>query len=139
MGNGASATKINFEDMQKARADSGVVVISTLPTQRQSCLIMGTLSPDDETARMNEWLKSVRDAPLIVVYGECSTDDSAAKKYLQLVSLGFPNVAIYPGGLFEWLLLQDVYGAELFPTRGDAPDILLYRGASRQRLLRSRR
>ena len=36
------------------------------------------------------------------------------KKYRQLVDLGFSNVYIYTGGLFEWLLLQDIYGSTNF-------------------------
>ena len=39
------------------------------------------------------------------------------KKYDQLIGLGFVNVFIYPGGLFEWLLLQDIYGYDNFPTQ----------------------
>ena len=30
--------------------------------------------------------------------------------------MGFKNVHIYTGGLFEWLLLQDIYGDKNFET-----------------------
>jgi len=37
-------------------------------------------------------------------------------------------VYIYSGGLFEWLLLQDIYGSDLFPTTNDKVDFLKYKG-----------
>ena len=48
------------------------------------------------------------------------------------MELGFHNVFIYPGGIFEWLLLQDVYGDEddAFPTTVKELDILRYKGCS---------
>ena len=49
------------------------------------------------------------------------------KKYEQLVALGFTNVYVYVGGMFEWLLLQDIYGSELFPTTSEELDILKYK------------
>ena len=50
-------------------------------------------------------------------------------KYTQLVNLGFVNVYIYPGGLFEWLCLQDIYGDDEFPTTNKELDILKYKPA----------
>ena len=43
------------------------------------------------------------------------------------MSLGFINVYMYSGGLFEWLLLQDIYGDEEFPTTKKDIDILKYK------------
>jgi hypothetical protein len=48
-------------------------------------------------------------------------------KYNQLKSLGFYNVFIYTGGLFEWLMLQDIYGDNEFPTSKKEIDILKYK------------
>ena len=53
------------------------------------------------------------------------------KKYDQLIGLGFVNIFIYPGGLFEWLMLQDIYGNEIFPTTKKELDILKYKSKSR--------
>ena len=64
--------------------------------------------------------KSIR----IIVYGMNSTDETIVKKYDQLIGLGFTNVYIYLGGLFEWLLLQDIYGLEEFTTTSKQLDIL---------------
>jgi len=135
MGNGTSALKINFEDIQEAIHDNNIYLINTLPSDKQSCLILNTLEPTDEVNRMNHWMKSLASAPLIIIYGENSCDDTVGKKYLQLIKLGFKKVAIYSGGLFEWLLLQDIYGHELFPTKGSANDMLIYKGSSKKHAL----
>jgi hypothetical protein len=31
------------------------------------------------------------------------------------------------GGIFEWLMLQDIYGEEMFPTNKKELDILKYK------------
>jgi hypothetical protein len=49
------------------------------------------------------------------------------KKYQQLLTLGFYNVFVYMGGLFEWLMLQDIYGKELFPTTKKELDLLKFK------------
>jgi hypothetical protein len=51
-------------------------------------------------------------------------------KYEQLIKLGFRHVYVYPGGLFEWLCLQDIYSSELFPTSKKELDILKYKPSS---------
>ena len=66
----------------------------------------------------------------IVIYGRNSNSDKLIKKYNQLISLGFLNVFIYPGGLFEWLCLQDIYGYDNFPTTSRELDILRYKAKS---------
>ena len=43
------------------------------------------------------------------------------------MKLGFVNVYIYIGGLFEWLCLQDIYSKEEFPTNIYERDILKYK------------
>jgi hypothetical protein len=42
------------------------------------------------------------------------------------MGLGFYNVYLYPGGLFEWLCLQDIYSSENFTTTNIELDILKY-------------
>jgi hypothetical protein len=56
-----------------------------------------------------------------------SNDETVEKKYDQLIALGFQNVYLYPGGMFEWLHLQDVYGVQEFPTTSKILDILKYK------------
>ena len=83
-----------------------------------------------EVELINNYLKSNR-AVKIVIYGRNSNDELLYKKYQQLVSLGFTNVHAYIGGMFEWLLLQDIYGADEFPTTTKQLDILKYKPVQR--------
>ena len=126
MGNANSVNRINFKDMQYAIA-SNIVIINTLDINRQDCLIKNTLKPDEEIATINDIIKR-NTRQKIVIYGENSSDNSIVKKYYQLCNLGFRNIYIYMGGLFEWLLLQDIYGSDEFPTTSEIIDILKYRG-----------
>ena len=54
------------------------------------------------------------------------------KKMMKIIKFGHSNVFIYYGGLFEWLLLNELYGNEEFPLNKDhnSIDILLYRPSS---------
>lgn len=124
-----SIKKINFEDMQYIIRTSEYVIINTLDTHIQSCLIKNTISANDETDILNSLLKKNTET-YIVLYGMNACDERIVLKYNQLLKLGFLNVFIYPGGLFEWLLLQDIYGEEYFPTTEKQLDILKYKGKS---------
>ena len=114
--------------MQSAIANKDYIIINTLPENKQPCLICGTLDMKNEEEILNTYLKSNKSIK-IIIYGMNSQDSSVNKKYEQLLSLGFYNVFIYNGGLFEWLLLQDIYGKELFLTTTQERDILKYKGS----------
>jgi rhodanese-related sulfurtransferase len=131
MGNAESIKKINFEDVQIACKNSEVyLLINTLPIYEQSCLILNSVFATQEEAIINTHLK--RDKSVhIIIYGKNSNDATIYKKYQQLMQLGFSNVYLYMGGLFEWLLLQDIYGQTDFPTTCVQLDILKYKPASR--------
>ena len=102
------------------------LIISTISPDRQKCLIRNTISINDEEKKINEWLE--RNTGInIIVYGENANDEKIYDKYNQLKNLGFSNVFIYPGGIFEWLLLQDVYGSDDFLTTNTELDILKYK------------
>ena len=119
---------ITFEDVQFAMNDQPKsLIINTLDAHMQGCLIAGTLAIDDEIEVLNAMLKKNTEVR-IIIYGMNSADKTCMKKYEQLQKLGFYNVFIYMGGMFEWLLLQDVYGAELFPTTAAKVDLLKYKG-----------
>lgn len=139
MGNTQCIQKINFEDMQQAvfEKSKDYVIINTLHLNKQHCLIKNTISCKKETTYMNSILKEDYDRGGVnkrtfIIYGENSTDESVYKKYEQLISLGImnKNIMIYSGGIFEWLLLQDIYGDEEFPTTTKELDILKYKGIS---------
>lgn len=103
------------------------IIINTLDQAQQQCLIPNTIDIQQEEQIINKYLnKSIS----IVIYGKNSNDDKIFKKYEQLVGLGFSRVYIYTGGMFEWLLLQDIYGKEAFPTKGDELDILKFKSNS---------
>ena len=127
MGASQSVRKINFEDMQNFIVDPNIIIINTLPSTVQDCLIINTVKASDETIVLNDLLKKNNNRP-VVVYGMNACDDVIVTKYNQLIKLGFTNVYVYPGGLFEWLLMQDVYGTESFPTTKKELDILRFKG-----------
>jgi hypothetical protein len=129
-----SKNRINFEDVQAivsgSGSNGGMIMISTLPNEFQKCVIRGTIPAENEEVLMNNIIsgKDLRgDNITVVVYGKNAADETVTEKYEQLIKLGMPRVCIYTGGMFEWLLLQDVYGAELLPTTGNELDILRYR------------
>lgn len=125
MGNTNSIKKISFKQMQNFINNNNYTIINTLSYDNQSCLIVNTLSPDEEIIEINKYLKNNKNHALII-YGKNCIDESLAKKYTQLINLGFNNIHIYLGGLFEWLLLQDIYGKEEFPTTSIEYDILKF-------------
>ncbi len=134
MGNTNNKCKyINFEDVQYTISGKSFILINTLPTDKQSCLIRGTLDITEEERIINKYISS-RENIKIIIYGMNSSDINVHKKYSQLIGLGFIDVYIYNGGMFEWLLLQDVYGKDLFKTSSIELDILNYKG-NRQLLL----
>jgi|LauGreDrversion4_2_1035121.scaffolds.fasta_scaffold04522_9 hypothetical protein len=109
------------------------LLINTLPANQQGCLIRNTVDATDEEARINDIISGRDDDGeliTVVVYGKNATDETVATKCAQLKTLGISNVCAYVGGMFEWLLLQDIYGVELFPTTGKCADLLEYRPAS---------
>tara|TARA_Y100001935_G_scaffold122725_1_gene101973 strand:- start:908 stop:1333 length:426 start_codon:yes stop_codon:yes gene_type:complete len=129
MGSSISLNKINFEDMQCIIKNRDAVIISTLCSERQQCLLTGTLSASEEVSVLNRSLSCGNHCSIrIVIYGENSCDETLATKYNQLIKLGFTDVHVYMGGMFEWLLLQDIYGKELFPTTTQENDLLKFKG-----------
>jgi hypothetical protein len=120
----------NFEDVQQiVKNKHNNIIINVLPDYEQSCLIKNTLNIKHETNTINELLKTNKSVN-IIIYGRNYDDGNVEKKQKQLISLGFYNVFIYKGGLFEWLLLQDIYGREEFPTTSEELDILKFKQPS---------
>lgn len=125
-----SIKKIGFEDIKYAICHKEYLLINTLDSHNQGCLIYGTVSLGEEEAILNRFIEdSDQGSVKIVIYGRNSTDSSVDRKAEQLSSLGFQEVYIYSGGIFEWLLLQDIYGSGEFPTIGKCRDPIDYRGA----------
>lgn len=126
MGTQQSLNKINYEDVQYG-IKNNYIIINSLPENEQDILISKTIHATQEVELMNSLIKSSLKDKNIIVYGKHTNDEKILSKYNQLISLGFTNVYIYSGGLFEWLLLQDIYGDDEFPTTKKDIDILKYK------------
>jgi hypothetical protein len=129
MGSANSFPTVTFEDMQHAITNIDTFhIICTLVLSDNPCLIKGTIPIDREEIIINSLLNTPsKTSRYIIIYGKNSNDKSIVTRYTQLKSLGFTNVYIYLGGMFEWLLLQDIYGEGLFPTTRKMLDILTYK------------
>ena len=120
-----SMPSYNYHQLQD-RMKNDIVLINTLPILRQECLIKGTLKATHEVEHMNKLLKTNKNKE-IIVYGIHHTDLTVITKYNQLKKLGFKNVHIYFGGMYEWLLLQDVFTSINFQTDGAIENIVDYK------------
>lgn len=129
MGNAqSSAQKINYEDVQYVlKNPESHVLINTLHENEQTCLIPNTIHINQEEEIMNRLIKNGNKNVKIIIYGKNCNDEKLYKKYSQLISLGFHSIYIYPGGMFEWLLLQDIYSSSEFPTTKKELDLLLFK------------
>lgn len=114
MGN-AAFNRVNFDAVR------GGTLISVLDAA--DALIPGTAACDVEIAEVE---LAIRSRQPIVIYGRNDHDDRIYAKYEQIRKLG-GDPRLYLGGMFEWLLLQDFYGVDGFPTTAKAPDLLKYK------------
>jgi rhodanese-related sulfurtransferase len=131
MGVNYSINKVNFEYVQNYCnfKNDKLLLINTLAYSKQDCLIKNTITASQEEEILNSYLKKNKTI-IILIYGENCSDNKVIEKYNQLYKLGFTNLYVYIGGLFEWLLLQDIYGEDEFPTTSKIYDILNYKGKS---------
>lgn len=124
MGNNNSINRVNFERVQNIMNDNDYIIINTLSSNKQEILIDKTLNINEEEKILNELLKKNK-TKKIMIYGENSCDESLVKKYNQLYKLGFTNIYVYIGGLFEWLLLNEIYGNDEFPIINNNHEIII--------------
>jgi len=120
--------KIGFEEMHRAiRAPAQYCIIHTLAAEEQGCLVLGTVRAEEEEKRIDAILAKLGSDVKVVIYGRNNVDETVEKKYRQLVGLGLKEVYVYVGGLFEWVLLQELYGEDNFPTVGKCRDLLRFK------------
>ena len=133
MGNASSSNNfLNFEDVQQlVNGRGGTLLINTLTPTEQACLIPTTIGAIHEEEIINQCVQSKQTNRCIVIYGKNTNDDTIRKKYKQLTDMGFHHVFIYLGGMFEWIMLQDIYGKEEFPTTSNELDILKFKPTRR--------
>lgn len=122
MGN-QNTKKVSFQDIQYAQTNERILIINTLPENEQSILIYKTTPISNEILEVENAIKHKNN---IIIYGKNSNDETIYLKYTQITKLG-GNVYLYIGGLFEWMLLQDIYGKELFKTTSNIVDILKFK------------
>ena len=122
MGN-QNTKKVSFQDVQYAQTNERILIINTLPENEQSILIYKTIPISNEITEVENAIKHKNN---IIIYGKHSNDETIYLKYTQITKLG-GNVYLYIGGLFEWMLLQDIYGKELFKTTSTIIDILKFK------------
>lgn len=128
MGNSQSIRKINYEDVQYIiKNPEAYIIINTLPISEQDCLLPHTMNIHREEEIINQLIQTGNKQVKIAIYGKNSNDDKLYEKYQQLTSLGFYNVFVYPGGLFEWFMLQDIYGSDDFSTTKKELDLLRFK------------
>jgi hypothetical protein len=120
---------IGFEDMKVASENPHkYIIINTMGTNEQDCLIKNTMNIMNEEKVINDLIDNYEiKKKKIVIYGKNCQDESVENKSKQLQSLGFSHIYIYMGGLFEWMLLQDIYGSDEFKTTTHVLDILKYK------------
>ena len=123
--------KIGFEDMKTACENHGTsqyIIINTMNIDEQNCLIKNTINSNHEEKIINEIIDNYEiKKKKIIIYGKNCQDNSVENKSKQLYNLGFSQIYIYNGGLFEWLLLQDIYGFDEFKTTSTVIDLLKYK------------
>jgi len=123
---------VGFEDILRAiKNPQTCIIINTLHTTEQYCLIQSTLAIQLEEARINSLIENYETKKInIIVYGRNCQDTTTETKCKQLINLGFSNVFLYTSGLFEWGLMQDIYGVKAFPTTAKIDDILRFKPVS---------
>jgi hypothetical protein len=91
-------------------------LIHILERSEEQCLIAGTLSATDEESVISTLYEKSQFAVPIILYGNNHTQIAKLKqKAEKLFYMGFTQVGVYAGGLFEWLSLAEIFGVESFP------------------------
>lgn len=131
MGNTLTIQKIGYRDVQYAYSNHvRYMIINTLEPHEQDYLIKNTITIGQEEEIINLKIKENK-AINIIIYGKNATDETVIKKGQQLHALGFSNISIYVGGLFEWALLQDLYDYDNFPTTTKLTDPLRFQPSNK--------
>ncbi len=118
-GNSSSVPKVvgpNYITDNNAK----VILLATPQVDAKMWCIDGTLTPEMEEREINRIIQkysSSGKAPeeKIVYYGLNSVDRSPDEQTAKLASHGI-EASVYRGGMFEWLLLREVFGADNYPV-----------------------
>ena len=120
---------IGFDDMKQA-VDKKYTIITTIPRHETNNIIKNTVDPGCEEECINGLIDNNKLFENIIIYGRNSCDTKIYSKYNDLINFGFYNIYVYTGGMFEWMLLQDIYGFDNFPSTENDLDILKFKPIS---------
>tara|TARA_B100001063_G_scaffold196945_1_gene189025 strand:+ start:17989 stop:18411 length:423 start_codon:yes stop_codon:yes gene_type:complete len=126
MGNSNSSYDISFEDMLYS-IKNNYTILTTLTLSECENIIQGTVSPNKEEEFINKLIDKYELNEPIIIYGRNTCDMEVMIKYKNLKTFGFTNIFIYRGGMFEWMMLQDIYGNDVFITTKNELDILKFK------------
>lgn len=134
----SSIEKVGFEDIKHAiQYPDKYIIINTLDEVEQHVLIKGTTNAVVEERVINNLIdKYSVHLMKVIIYGKNDCDESVERKCSQLKGIGFADIFVYVGGLFDWLLLQEIYGPAEFPTIGVCKDLLRYRPVKKAGVLK---
>lgn len=119
--------KVSFQNIQDVINGNhkNTIMICTLDSKYKEYIIKNTINIEDECQIINNLISTNNLNKVVFIYGKNAYDDSIYYKYTQLKSLGFTECYLYLGGLFEWLLMQDIHGFDEFPTQKMHTNIFL--------------
>lgn len=126
MGNSNSSYDISFEDMLYS-IKNNYTILTTLTINECENIIEGTVTPNKEEDLINKLIDKYELNEPIIIYGRNTCDMEVMIKYKNLKTFGFTNIFIYRGGMFEWMMLQDIYGNDVFITTKNELDILKFK------------
>ena len=97
---------------------TGVILLATPDVDSKGWRIAGTLSPQTEEREINRVIQAYNASgkppkEKIVYYGLNAVDKSPDEQVAKLAGHGIA-ASVYRGGVFEWLLLREVFGAESY-------------------------
>lgn len=97
-----------------------VILLASPLVDAKMWRIDGTLTPEMEEREINRMIQNYSSsgkAPeeKIVYYGLNSVDRSPDEQAAKLARHGI-EASVYRGGMFEWLLLREIFGADNYPV-----------------------
>ena len=129
MGASISFNVVNHQGVLDALKE-GNILITVISNHTDATLIKGTLGEAEELRHVNEIIRKKNLDERIFVYGENCSDSRVYSKARQLKKLGLKEVFVYTGGIFEWMLLGEVFGQDQFPVHGRVTNVVDHAGES---------
>jgi hypothetical protein len=95
-----------------------IILLATPEVDTKGWRIAGTLPPETEEREVNRVIQAFNASGInpkekIVYYGLNAVDKSPDQQVAKLASHGIAG-SVYRGGMFEWLLLREVFGADAY-------------------------